>query len=64
LETFLQCITMEFRSCEYIKMLPNLSLKGSWILARPYELNEGEEKERISLQGLTLLTDTVTTLIK
>jgi len=55
---------MEFRSCEYIKMLPNLSLKGSWILARPYELNEGEEKERISLQGLTLLTDTVTTLIK
>lgn len=64
LEIFLQCITMEFKSCEYIETLPNLSLKASWILTQPPALNKREEKERLPLQELTLLIDTVSTLIK
>lgn len=64
LEIFLQCIIMEFKSCEYIETLPNLSLKASWILTQPPALNKREEKERLPLQELTLLTDTVSTLIK
>lgn len=55
---------MEFKSCEYIETLPNLSLKASWILTQPPALNKREEKERLPLQELTLLTDTVSTLIK
>lgn len=64
LEIFLQCIIMEFKSCEYIKMLPNISLKASWIITQPSALNERKEEGRIPLQDLTLLTDTVTTWIK
>lgn len=64
LEIFLQCIIMEFKSCEYIETLPNLSLKASWILTQPSALNKREEKKRLPLQELTLLTDTVSTLIE